>query len=119
MSGMSQNHTDRSSSEDIEWCYDAVHRVSRTFSLTISELNEPMARDICLGYLLCRVADTLRTPAISLQRSDRTLADDSRCRPSSGTTASSSTTPSRSDSHDDERAGKSSRTRPYRRRVTR
>ncbi len=59
MSGMSQNHTDRSSQEDIEWCYDAVHRVSRTFSLTIAELEEPMARDICVGYLLCRVADTI------------------------------------------------------------
>ncbi len=59
MTGMSQNHTGRSSQEDIEWCYDAVHRVSRTFSLTISELDEPMARDICVGYLLCRVADTI------------------------------------------------------------
>ncbi|QIO23608.1 phytoene/squalene synthase family protein [Haloarcula sp. JP-L23] len=56
---MSQNHTGRSSEEDIEWCYDAVHRVSRTFSLTIAELDEPMARDICVGYLLCRVADTI------------------------------------------------------------
>ncbi|WP_254271769.1 phytoene/squalene synthase family protein [Haloarcula marina] len=56
---MSQNHTGRSSQEDIEWCYDAVHRVSRTFSLTIAELDEPMARDICVGYLLCRVADTV------------------------------------------------------------
>ncbi|MFC6757692.1 squalene/phytoene synthase family protein [Halomicroarcula sp. GCM10025894] len=56
---MSQNHTGRPSQEDIEWCYDAVHRVSRTFSLTISELDEPMARDICVGYLLCRVADTI------------------------------------------------------------
>ncbi len=59
MTGMSQNHTGRSSQEDIAWCYDAVHRVSRTFSLTISELDEPMARDICVGYLLCRVADTI------------------------------------------------------------
>jgi len=59
MSGMSQNHTDRSLQNDIEWCYDAVHRVSRTFSLTIAELDEPMARDICIGYLLCRVADTI------------------------------------------------------------
>jgi farnesyl-diphosphate farnesyltransferase len=56
---MSQNHTGRSSEEDIAWCYDAVHRVSRTFSLTIAELDEPMARDICVGYLLCRVADTI------------------------------------------------------------
>lgn len=59
MTGMSQNQPGRSSQEDIEWCYDAVHRVSRTFSLTIAELDEPMARDICVGYLLCRVADTI------------------------------------------------------------
>ena len=59
VTGMSQNHTGRSSQEDVAWCYDAVHRVSRTFSLTISELDEPMARDICVGYLLCRVADTI------------------------------------------------------------
>ena len=56
---MSQNYTGRSSQEDVAWCYDAVHRVSRTFSLTIAELEEPMARDICVGYLLCRVADTI------------------------------------------------------------
>src|SRR6056297_3552595 len=59
MTGMSQNHTGRSSQDDLEWCYDAVHRVSRTFSLTIAELDEPMSRDICVGYLLCRIADTI------------------------------------------------------------
>jgi farnesyl-diphosphate farnesyltransferase len=44
---------------DLEWCYEAVHGVSRTFSITIDRLEEPMARHICLGYLLCRVADTI------------------------------------------------------------
>ena len=44
---------------DLEWCYDAVHGVSRTFSITIDRLEEPMARHICVGYLLCRVADTI------------------------------------------------------------
>ncbi|WP_254764249.1 phytoene/squalene synthase family protein [Natrinema marinum] len=44
---------------DLEWCYDAVHGVSRTFSITIDRLEEPMARHICLGYLLCRIADTI------------------------------------------------------------
>ncbi|MDQ2051453.1 phytoene/squalene synthase family protein [Natronolimnohabitans sp. A-GB9] len=44
---------------DLEWCYDAVHGVSRTFSITIERLEEPMARHICIGYLLCRVADTI------------------------------------------------------------
>jgi farnesyl-diphosphate farnesyltransferase len=33
--------------------------VSRTFALTVEVLEEPMASHICLGYLLCRVADTV------------------------------------------------------------
>ena len=45
--------------EDLAWCYDAVEDVSRTFALTIAELDEPMAGEICVGYLLCRVADTI------------------------------------------------------------
>ena len=56
---MSQEQIDRSLREDVAWCYDAVADVSRTFALTVSELDEPMARDICVGYLLCRVADTI------------------------------------------------------------
>jgi farnesyl-diphosphate farnesyltransferase len=50
---------DEPSQADLEWCYDAVEDVSRTFALTIAELEEPIARDICVGYLLCRVADTV------------------------------------------------------------
>jgi len=65
---MSQQRTDDATREDrqngvcpddLEWCYDAVEDVSRTFALTIAELEEPMSRDICVGYLLCRVADTV------------------------------------------------------------
>jgi len=56
---MSHEQLDRSLREDVAWCYDAVADVSRTFALTVSELDEPMARDICVGYLLCRVADTI------------------------------------------------------------
>jgi farnesyl-diphosphate farnesyltransferase len=44
---------------DFEWCYEIVDDVSRTFALTITELDEPLAREICVGYLLCRVADTI------------------------------------------------------------
>lgn len=44
---------------DIEWCHAAVQDVSRTFALTIDVLEEPMASAICVGYLLCRVADTV------------------------------------------------------------
>jgi farnesyl-diphosphate farnesyltransferase len=56
---MPPNRFDRSVEDDLAWCYDAVHGVSRTFSLTIEELDEPMAREITVGYLLCRVADTV------------------------------------------------------------
>ena len=44
---------------DLAWCHDAVQGVSRTFALTIDALDEPMSTHICLGYLLCRVADTI------------------------------------------------------------
>lgn len=44
---------------DLEWCHEAVQDVSRTFALTIDVLEEPMSSAICVGYLLCRVADTV------------------------------------------------------------
>jgi len=44
---------------DLDWCHDAVQGVSRTFAVTVEVLEEPMASRICLGYLLCRVADTV------------------------------------------------------------
>ncbi|RQH00039.1 phytoene/squalene synthase family protein [Natrarchaeobius oligotrophus] len=56
---MTSGRSELTTDADIEWCYDAVHGVSRTFSITIDRLEEPMARHICLGYLLCRIADTV------------------------------------------------------------
>lgn len=44
---------------DIQWCFEIVQDVSRTFALTVSELSGAMSREICVGYLLCRVADTI------------------------------------------------------------
>jgi farnesyl-diphosphate farnesyltransferase len=51
--------TERTFEEDLAWCYDAVQGVSRTFAITIEELEEPTARHICVGYLLCRIPDTV------------------------------------------------------------
>jgi farnesyl-diphosphate farnesyltransferase len=48
---------------DMEWCYRTVEGVSRTFAVTIDELAEPTARRVCVGYLLCRVADTIEDAA--------------------------------------------------------
>lgn len=44
---------------DLEWCHDAVQGVSRTFALTVDMLEEPMDSYICVGYLLCRIPDTV------------------------------------------------------------
>jgi len=44
---------------DIDWCHESVQGVSRTFALTVDVLEEPISSHICLGYLLCRVADTI------------------------------------------------------------
>ncbi|MFB6268591.1 MAG: phytoene/squalene synthase family protein [Halobacterium sp.] len=54
-------HTEspQSASAERAWCHDTVQDVSRTFALTIDALEEPMATRICVGYLLCRVADTV------------------------------------------------------------
>ncbi|WP_458188978.1 phytoene/squalene synthase family protein [Haladaptatus sp. NG-WS-4] len=51
--------TDDLSQADLDWCHRAVQGVSRTFAITIDLLDEPMADTICVGYLLCRVADTI------------------------------------------------------------
>ncbi len=44
---------------DVAWCHEAVQDVSRTFALTVENLEEPMSTQICLGYLLCRIPDTI------------------------------------------------------------
>lgn len=51
--------TERDAASEVEWCFDAVQGVSRTFAITIDVLEEPMASAICVGYLLCRVPDTV------------------------------------------------------------
>ena len=60
---MSRALSSDSPDPDYAWCYDSVQRVSRTFALTVDVLEEPMSRHICLGYLLCRVADTIEDAA--------------------------------------------------------
>ncbi|SEO77131.1 farnesyl-diphosphate farnesyltransferase [Halogranum amylolyticum] len=44
---------------DLAWCHESVQGVSRTFALTVDVLDEPMSSYICVGYLVCRIADTV------------------------------------------------------------
>jgi len=55
---MSQNST-TSVGADLKWCHDVLGDVSRTFALSIPQYENPMADELCVGYLLCRVADTI------------------------------------------------------------
>jgi farnesyl-diphosphate farnesyltransferase len=56
---MSSASDGRRTEAALSWCHDVVQDVSRTFALTIQVLAEPMATYICVGYLLCRIPDTI------------------------------------------------------------
>jgi len=56
---MDRGQSSRAGADGLDWCHEVVQDVSRTFALTIEALEEPMASRICVGYLLCRVADTV------------------------------------------------------------
>jgi farnesyl-diphosphate farnesyltransferase len=72
---MSRNQAGDVLQDDLDYCYDAVQDVSRTFALTIAELEEPMSRDICVGYLLCRIADTVEDAGHIPPEEQRALLD--------------------------------------------
>ena len=44
---------------DLDWCKSMLPKVSRTFALGIQMLPEPFSSWITIGYLLCRVVDTV------------------------------------------------------------
>ena len=56
---MEDSVSSNGSESDLNWCRDAVGDVSRTFALTVDVLENPMADHITVGYLLCRIADTI------------------------------------------------------------
>jgi phytoene/squalene synthetase len=51
---------------DLDWCRTMLPKVSRTFSIGIQMMPEPLEAWITVGYLLCRVIDTVEdTPSIN------------------------------------------------------
>lgn len=60
---------------DLEWCHDVVEDVSRTFAISIDLLDEPMSSTLCVGYLVCRIADTIEDAAgLTAAEKDELLA---------------------------------------------
>lgn len=50
---------------DLDWCRSMLPKVSRTFSIGIQMMPAPLEAWITVGYLLCRVVDTVEdTPSI-------------------------------------------------------
>lgn len=51
--------TNKTNDEAVEWCHEIIDDVSRTFAISIDILDEPASTQVCTGYLLCRIADTI------------------------------------------------------------
>ncbi|MFC5973263.1 phytoene/squalene synthase family protein [Halomarina salina] len=58
---MTDTHVESARTEPtpLSWCHDVVPTVSRSFAVTVRLLDAPMDDYICVGYLLCRVPDTV------------------------------------------------------------
>ena len=58
---MTDTHAEavRTDRAPLSWCHEVVPSVSRSFAVTIRLLDAPMDDYICVGYLLCRVPDTV------------------------------------------------------------
>jgi len=67
-----QHHTSPSESP-LAYCHNTVQDVSRTFALTIDALAPPLADQVCVGYLLCRIPDTVEDATHIPPRAQQTL----------------------------------------------
>ena len=67
---MTESPDRHSLQSDLDWTFESVESVSRTFALSIELLEMPVKSWICTGYLLCRAADTIEDEA-SIPPADR------------------------------------------------
>jgi farnesyl-diphosphate farnesyltransferase len=67
--------SDRVVRADLDWCHERIGSVSRTFALTVSQLKRPLTDEICVGYLLCRVPDTIEDSTRLPPAEQRALLD--------------------------------------------
>lgn len=58
--------------DDIDWCFDILEDVSRTFSVPINMIEGERSTEVCLGYLVCRISDTIEDdPDLSIEDKNR------------------------------------------------
>ncbi len=58
---MSDPYSSKDSSiiDDREFCYNIHEDVSRTFDLALNKLSGDLEEEVCVGYLMCRIPDTI------------------------------------------------------------
>lgn len=62
--------------QELQWCYDTLQRVSRSFSRVIFELPDELQDPICCMYLVLRALDTIEDdPKIPIEKKTRLLVD--------------------------------------------
>lgn len=54
--------------DSIEMCYSLLPKVSRSFALSISKLKEPLRKEVCVTYLICRILDTIEDSPTLFQK---------------------------------------------------
>jgi farnesyl-diphosphate farnesyltransferase len=60
--------TNNKTKDDIDWCFDILEDVSRTFSVPINMIENERSKEVCLGYLVCRISDTIEDdPDLSIE----------------------------------------------------
>jgi farnesyl-diphosphate farnesyltransferase len=58
-------------SGQIEFCFDILPEVSRTFALSISQLKDPLRSEVCVAYLICRILDTIEdSPTLTIEEKE-------------------------------------------------
>lgn len=67
--------SDQAVRADLDWCHEIIGSVSRTFALTVSQLRPPLSNEICVGYLLCRIPDTIEDSTRLPPSEQRALLD--------------------------------------------
>ena len=68
------NESSGDTNVNIEWCHEILEDVSRTFALPIEMIEQPLSDYTCVGYLMCRISDTIEdSPDLDTQTKERML----------------------------------------------
>lgn len=54
--------------DNLDWCFEILEDVSRTFSIPINMIESDRSKEVCIGYLICRISDTIEDdPSLKIE----------------------------------------------------